>query len=306
MPTVLITGTSTGIGLETAIAFARKGYRVFAALRSPAKAALLQKAIGEGLPIVMVQMDVNNDASVSDGVSEVLAYAGAIDVLVNNAGIGVGGPLEQVSIADSKAMFETNYFGAIRMIRAVVPRMRTRRSGAIVNVTSAAGRIAIPIHGHYAATKFALEAASESLAGEMRPFGVRVAIIEPGVVLTPIFTKAESVIDPSTPYLTAINRLWRFFATQLVDPTMPSAVAETIIEVVETETPRLRYTVGEDAAVLVAGRARISDEVWIELNAEPDEDRFVAKALEIFGADLYNPPSMFSRMRSQRTQASAG
>ncbi|MEO8129714.1 MAG: SDR family NAD(P)-dependent oxidoreductase, partial [Bryobacteraceae bacterium] len=227
------------------------------------------------------------------------------DVLVNNAGIGVAGPIEQVSIADSKALFETNYFGAIRTIRAVVPGMRSRRSGAIVNVTSVAGRIAIPIHGHYAATKFALEAVSESLAGEMQPFGVRVAIIEPGVILTPIFTKAESVIDPSTPYLTAIHRLWRFFAAQLVDPTMPAAVADTIVEAVETDTPRLRYVVGEDGAVLVAGRSKMADEAWIELNAEPDEDRFVAKALEAFGADLYNPPSMFSRMRSKRTQASA-
>src|SRR6476620_10152042 len=121
MPTVLITGTSTGIGFETAITFARRGYRVFAGLRSPAKAALLQKAIADGLPIVMVQLDVDDEKSVNSDVSGVLEHAGAIDVLVNNAGIGVGGALELVSIDASKAMFETNYFGAIRMIRAVVP-----------------------------------------------------------------------------------------------------------------------------------------------------------------------------------------
>ena len=306
MPTALITGTSTGIGLETAVAFARKGYRVFAGLRSPVSASLLQTAIVDGLPIVMVQLDVDDDDSVENAVSDVLAQAGAIDVLVNNAGVGVAGAIELLSIEASKSMFETNYFGAIRMIRAVVPGMRVRRSGTIVNVTSLAGRIAIPMHGHYTASKYALEAASEALAGEMRPFGVRVAIIEPGVILTPIFTKSESVIDPSTPYLTAINRLWRFFAAQLVDPKMPAAVAETIIEAVETDSPRLRYLVGEDAVACAAGRGQISDEEWIELNAEPDEERFVARALEVFGVDLYNPPSAFGRARSTRTQASAG
>ena len=306
MPTALITGTSTGIGLETAIAFARKGYRVFAGLRSPARAPLLQKAIGEGLPIVMVQLDVDDDDSVDHAVTGVLQHAGAIDVLVNNAGIGKSGAIELLSIAASKAMFETNYFGPIRMMRAVLPGMRARRSGAIVNVTSLCGRVSIPLHGHYTASKYALEAASEALAGEMRPFGVRVAIIEPGVILTPIFTKGDSTIDPSTPYLTAVNRLGRFFAAQLVDPTMPGCVADTIIEAVETDAPRLRYPVGEDARALMAGRGRISDETWIELNAEPDEERFVARALEAFGMDLYNPPSAFSRSLSKRTQASAG
>ena len=306
MPTALITGTSTGIGLETAIAFARKGYRVFAGLRSPAKASLIQKAIGEGLPIVMVQLDVDNDDSVEDAVSDVLAHAGSIDVLVNNAGIGKRGAIELLSIKASKAMFETNYFGAIRMMRAVLPGMRARCSGAIVNVTSLCGRVSIPLHGHYTASKYALEAASEALAGEMRPFGVRVAIIEPGVILTPIFTKGESVIDPSTPYLAAINRLSRFFGSQLVDPTMPAAVAGTIIEAVETDAPRLRYLVGEDARALMAGRGGISDETWIELNAEPDEEQFVARALEVFGMDLFNPPSAFSRSLPKRTQASAG
>ena len=306
MPTVFITGTSSGIGLETTIAFARKGYRVFAGLRSPAKASLLQKAIGEGLPIVMVQLDVDNDDSVDHAVTDVLAHAGAIDVLVNNAGIGVGGAIELLSIKASKAMFETNYFGAIRMIRAVVPGMRARRSGTIVNVTSLTGRVSIPMHGHYSATKYALEAASEALAGEMHPFGVRVAIIEPGVILTPIFTKAETVIDPSTPYLAAINRLWRLFGSQLVDPTMPAAVADSIIEAVETDAPRLRYLVGEDARACAAARSQISDETWIELYAEPDEERFVARALEVFGVDLYNPPSAFSRSRPKKNQASAG
>lgn len=134
MPTAFIIGTSTGSGLETAISFARKGYRVFAGLRSPAKASLLPKAIGEDLPIVTVQLDVDNDDSVDHAVSDVLAHAGAIDVLVNNAGIGIAGAIESLSIEASKAMFETNYFGAIRMIRAIVPGMRARRSGTIVNV----------------------------------------------------------------------------------------------------------------------------------------------------------------------------
>ncbi len=185
MPSALITGTSTGIGLETARLFAQRGYRVYAGARSPAASEGLQRAVAEGLFITPIVLDVDQDDSVHDAVARV----GPVDVLVNNAGIGSAGAVELMPMEEIRAIFETNVFGAVRMLQAVLPSMRQRRAGAIVNVTSMMGRITLPCHGFYAATKFALSAISETLAMEVKRLGVRVAIIEPGVILTPIWGK---------------------------------------------------------------------------------------------------------------------
>jgi NAD(P)-dependent dehydrogenase (short-subunit alcohol dehydrogenase family) len=187
MPTALITGTSTGIGLETALYFARNGYRVYAAARKP-------EAIEQHPNIVPLKLDVNEDASFATCVAHVLSAAGAIDVLVNNAGIGQAGAIELVPLEKARAMFETNFWGAVRMMQAVLPSMRERRSGTIVNVTSLMGHITLGGHGFYAATKYALSAVSETLAIEGKPLGIKVAIIEPGVILTPIWNKAEALM----------------------------------------------------------------------------------------------------------------
>ncbi len=298
MSIVLITGASTGIGLETALAFARKGYRVHAGARTPEKADLLQAAIRDGLPISVVRLDVDNDESVDRAVAQVLHESNGIDVLVNNAGIGCGGPIELVPLSISKAVFETNYFGALRMIRAVLPGMRERRAGTIVNVTSVVGRVALAAHAHYTASKYALEAASEILAAEVLPYGIRVAIIEPGAILTPIWSKVEGEIPSDGPYAQAVRRLWRLFESQLAEPTMPDEVADAIVHAVETDQPRLRYPVGADSQCSVPARAGLSDEEWVAFQAEPDEERFVARAREIFGIDLYNPPSARARTRA--------
>lgn len=299
MPVALVTGASTGIGLETVIAFARKGYSVYAGARNPERAELLQAAIGEGLPISATRLDVNDDESVERAVRQVLEESKAIDVLVNNAGIGGGGPIELVPLALSKAIFETNYFGSIRMMRAVLPEMRERGSGVIVNVTSVVGRIAHGAHGHYTASKFALEAASEALASEVRPHGIRVVIVEPGCVLTPIWQKAEGVFPVDGPYGLAVRRLFQVFEAQLAEPTMPDEIAALIVGAVETEQPRLRYAAGTDAEFMIPARSRISDEEWIELQTEPDDDRFIARAREVFGIDLFNPPSARARGRRE-------
>jgi NAD(P)-dependent dehydrogenase (short-subunit alcohol dehydrogenase family) len=199
MSVVLVTGSSTGIGLATALHFGRLGGGVYAGVRNIATASELTQAIAaEKLPIHPITLDVDDQASVSRAVGEILSREGRIDVLVNNAGIGGGGPVEDVPIDWVKSLFETNYLGAIRMIQAVLPGMRERRSGAIVNVSSIAGRLAIAGHGHYSAVKHALEAISEALAQEVVEFGIRVAIVEPGVVVTPIFTKAKRFADPKS------------------------------------------------------------------------------------------------------------
>jgi NAD(P)-dependent dehydrogenase (short-subunit alcohol dehydrogenase family) len=233
MSVVLITGCSSGIGLATARHFARLGDEVHAGVRHPSTAWELTAAIeSDKLNIVPLTLDVDDDASVRRGVQEVIARSGRIDVLVNNAGIGGGGPIEDVPIEFAKSMFETNYFGTIRMIQAVLPGMRERRSGAIVNVSSIAGRLAIAGHGHYSAVKHALEAASEALAQEVLAFGIRVAVVEPGVVVTPIFSKARRFADPASPYRVHVHRLLLFYQMQMKMPSQPSDVAAVIYEAV--------------------------------------------------------------------------
>src|SRR5438094_295230 len=196
-------------------------------------------------------------------VIETRARSGRVDVLVNNAGIGGGGPIEDVPVDWVKSLFETNYLGAIRTIQAVLPGMRGRRSGAIVNVSSIAGRLAIAGHGHYSAVKHALEAVSEALAQEVQAFGIRVAIVEPGVVVTPIFTKAKRFADPGSPYAVHVHRLLLFYQTQMKTPSQPADVARVIHEAVTAKEPRLRYLVGDDAERLVAGRQRLTDEEYV-------------------------------------------
>lgn len=286
MKHVLITGSSTGIGFATAIQLARANYQVYAGLRSPKKAEQLQTMIDSGLPIQMVELDVNDDASVANAVEEIRHKGGSVDVLVNNAGVSGGGPLEFVPIETAKQVFETNYFGAIRMIRAVLPQMRERRSGTIVNITSLAGRLASAGSGQYSASKFALEAASECLAVEVRPYGIRVAIIEPGVIATPIFTKAQPPNLEGNPYATPLRRMLKFFEAQLSQPTPPEAVATVVQEALESDSPKLRYTVGKDADLLLKMRQRMSDEEWIDSGLLSDDELF-QRTTQAVGINLY-------------------
>jgi len=276
MSVVLITGSSSGIGLATALHFARLGHDVQAGVRSPATATELTQAIeAERLPIRVVTLDVDDAASVTRTVDEVLARSGRIDVLVNNAGIGGGGPIGDVPVDWARTLFETNYFGTIRMIQAALPGMRERRSGAIVNVSSIAGRVAIAGHGHYSAVKHALEAASEALAQEVVAFGIRVAIVEPGVVITPIFTNAGRFADPASPYAVHVRRLLLFYQMQMKTPSQPADVARVIHEAATTEAPKLRYLVGEDARRLDAGRRRLTDEEFVATGDEMTDEQYL-------------------------------
>ena len=264
MSVVLVTGSSSGIGLATALHFGRLGDEVYAGVRNLSIATELAGAIeAEKLAIRPITLDVDDPASVIRTVGEVLARSGRVDVLVNNAGIGGGGPIEDVPVDWVKSLFETNYLGAIRMIQAILPGMRARRSGAIVNVSSIAGRLAIAGHGHYSAVKHALEAVSEALAQEVHAFGIRVALVEPGVVVTPIFTKAKRFADPGSPYAVHVHRLLLFYQMQMKTPSQPADVARVIHEAVTAKEPRLRYLVGDDAERLVAGRQRLTDEEYV-------------------------------------------
>ena len=286
MPVALITGASTGIGLATALHFGRHGHDVWAAVRNPPAATELRQAIEqERLPVRMVTLDVDDSGSVQRGVGQVLEQAGRIDVLVNNAGIGGGGPIEDVPVDWVKTLFETNYFGVVRVTQAVLPGMRARGAGAIVNISSVAGRLAIAGHGHYSAVKHALEALSEALAQEVLRFGIRVAIVEPGVVITPIFAKARRFASPASPYYEHVRRLLLLYQKQMPHAAQPADAARVIFEAATTREPRLRWLVGEDARLLIAGRQRMTDEEYISGGRAMPDEQYLQEVRQLFGFD---------------------
>jgi NAD(P)-dependent dehydrogenase (short-subunit alcohol dehydrogenase family) len=269
MSRILITGTSSGIGLATALELARHGHTVCAAMRNPARAPeLATTAARERLPLTVHTLDVDSDTSVSEAIAALLAGA-PIDALVNNAGIERSGAIEDLSMEDFRACMETNYFGALRCIRAVIPAMRQARRGCIVNISSVAGRIASTPLSPYSASKWALEAVSEALAQELRPFDVRVALVEPGIIDTPMAHRIE--VPPAPSLYRHGARFAAIFREALTQPTPPTLVAEKIREIIESGDTTLRHPVGPDAAGYITWRASLTDEQWIEWNAVDDE-----------------------------------
>lgn len=284
MGLALITGTSTGIGLSTAIALARTGHKVAATMRNLKGAGEIERiAAAESLPIFVSQLDIDDNSSVANGVAAIVARHGPIDILVNNAGVPSGGSIEETPLAEFRSTMETNFFGGLRCIQAVVGSMRERRAGTIVNVTSIAGRLATPPMASYACSKWAFEALSEVLAQEMHAFNVRVAIIEPGVIATPIFTKGPPPIA-DTPYPHG-RRLRAVFAASLAKPTLPSVVADQIVEIVNGDSWQLRYLVGADAVALFESRARKTDEQVVAEAGDSDE-AFKARIKRDRGVDI--------------------
>lgn len=269
MRSVLITGTSKGIGHETALAFARAGYRVHATMRNPAASPALAEAAREQLPIHVTAMDVDSDDSVRDGIADIQATHGPVDVLVNNAGIECFGAVEEVSMADFRAVMETNYFGPLRCIKGVVKTMRERGTGTIINVSSVAGTFSHAPATPYCASKWALEAMSEGLASELKAFGIRVALVEPGIIDTAMAQRISKNDSPLYPHAARIAAL--FTATLTNAPTSPALVAEKILEIAESGNWQLRHPVGPDAAPLIAWRKGMTDEEWVDLHSSDDE-----------------------------------
>jgi NAD(P)-dependent dehydrogenase (short-subunit alcohol dehydrogenase family) len=269
MSTVLITGSSTGIGLATALAFGRAGHTVAAAMRNPARAPELANVVArERLPITVFTMDVDSDSSVSESIAKIGETIGTIDVLVNNAGIERMGSVEQLPLTDFRAVMETNYFGVIRCVQAVLPTMRARGSGCIINIASVAGHIAMSPMASYTASKYALEALSECLAQEVKPFGVRVAIVEPGIIDTPMSRNIGTADTPSM--YPQQRRNAALFAAVLANPAPPSLVADKVVEIATSDTWQLRHPVGPDAAPFLGWRRQMSDEAWVDFGALDD------------------------------------
>jgi NAD(P)-dependent dehydrogenase (short-subunit alcohol dehydrogenase family) len=261
----LVTGSSSGIGLETAVMLSNAGFKTYASMRNLDKSKNIREiANKDNLPLHVIQLDVSDDGSVRDAITKIVTAEKRIDVLVNNAGYGLFGSVEDMSMEEIKAQFETNFFGVVRVTQQVLPVMRKQRSGKIVNVSSVGGRIGLPVLSAYHSTKFALEGLSESIAFELEPFGIRVIIIEPGVIRTNIINSSISAKkgqDPKSPYFSLTQNLDNSFKTMMASPTSlhPQEVAKVILEAVSSENPHLRYTVGDDADVLLRARKDLSD-----------------------------------------------
>jgi len=274
MRSVLITGTSKGIGFETALSFARGGYKVFATMRNPDAAASLKKHIAEeSLAVVIYKMDVDSDESVKHCMETIISEHGTIDVLVNNAGIERHGSIEELPLADFKAIMETNYFGVIRCIQAVLPQMRKNKSGCIINVGSVSGKIACTPLSAYSASKYALEALTESLAQEVKPFNIRLSLMQPGIIDTQM---AHDISVDSKSAYPQVLRFGAMFEETLKQPTPPSLVADAMLEIANADTWQLKHPVGPSAIPFLEWRASMTDEQWVDWNAQTNEEWYNA------------------------------
>lgn len=270
MASILVTGTSKGIGMATALVLGRAGYTVYATMRNPRGAPeLAETAAREGLPIHVSAMDVDSDASVAEAVGAIVEDDGPIDVLVNNAGIESRGTVEELELSQFRAVMETNYFGALRCIQAVLPQMRARKSGCIINVSSVAGRISSSPLAPYTASKFALEALSEALAQEAKMFNIRVAIVQPGIVDTAMARRIGD--QPAASPYPHTRRFAGLFEASLQNPTSPLLAAEKIREIIESGTWQLRHPIGPDAEPFLQWRASMTDEQFVDWGAADDE-----------------------------------
>ena len=271
MAVALVTGCSSGLGRLVALQLARRGDRVYATMRNaegPGK-ELHDEAVVEGLDLEVLELDVNRDESVQDAVARVLEREGGIDVVVNNAGIGHLGSVELLPEQLIRDTFETNVFGPLRVLRAVLPTMRAQGSGTIVNVSSCAGRVrGFAIHGSYMASKHALSTLSDALAMEVRPLGIRVVCIEPGFFRTPIMTKATIPEDPASPYRTFDEAVTRFMIDGVDNGAEAETVARAVVDAVDDDGGRVHYLVGEDAEGFVAQDQAFNDQEMQAFYAE--------------------------------------
>jgi len=268
----IVTGSSSGIGYETALVLARNGFRTYATMRNLEKAkAISDISKSEKLSLHTIKLDVTDEKSVNEAIKTIKSDAGRIDVLVNNAGYGLAGSLEDLLMNEIKAQYETNVFGLIRVTQAVLPIMREQKSGIIVNISSIGGKMAIPLQSPYHGTKFAVEGLSESIAYELEPFGIKIVIIEPGAIKTNFDTGmvvAQKNQNPSSPYYKSMQKLQSSINSVFKNGTPPAKVAEVILNAITTPNPNLRYTVGEDAALLAQKRKELPDSEFQKLVLE--------------------------------------
>jgi NAD(P)-dependent dehydrogenase (short-subunit alcohol dehydrogenase family) len=283
-PVTVVTGANSGIGRATAVHLAQQGHRVLGTLRSLAKAEKLNAMAKQaGVNVELVVMDVADDDSVARGFEEIQARAGRVDNLVNNAGVGGNAVAEECPVSLYHAVMNVNLYGAVRCVQAVLPQMRARRSGTIVNISSVVGRVAAIGQQPYFTSKWALEGMSEGLAQELAPFGIRVAIVQPGITKSAIFAKNTDGPNSTGAYDAHYRRLFQFYAVGIAQATDPFEVGAVVHEAITTKTPRLRYTVSWGAQEMIEGRRRMSDEEWVAMGALEDDGAYYDAFEKYFG-----------------------
>jgi NAD(P)-dependent dehydrogenase (short-subunit alcohol dehydrogenase family) len=262
----IVTGSSSGIGYATSLLLARNGFHTYATMRNIGRSADVQEiAYKERLPLEVIQLDVNDDASIRDSIEKVESENERIDVLVNNAGYGLVGAFEDLSVEEIKSQFETIFFGVIRLTQQVLPIMRKQKSGTIVNISSGAGRIGFPGMSAYVSSKFALEGLSESMSYELEPFGIKVVIIEPGVIRTnfkknSVMSKKSLDNSSISPYSSIIQKIDSSISSMVEHATPPEEVAKAILHAAISNNPELRYLVGNDMIMMAETKKSMSDE----------------------------------------------
>ena len=284
MKVVLITGCSTGIGLATATQFSNGDYQVIASARNLDSSEELIE-LGKKDNVLLKTLDVCDQESVDKLFDELNDFD--VDVLVNNAGVGGSGSVENASMDFAKNLMETNYFGSLRMIQKVIPLMRSRRSGAIINVSSQAGRRPFALMSHYCATKYALNGLSESMAHELARFNIRVTLIEPGTVITPIFGKGNSIPEDEENYSILQGRMIRQVTKGLTELGCgPEVIAKCMVDFVTTEDPKLHYLLASDAVDNVDVYQKYGPETWVADGEISDDDEFFSVMKDRYGYEI--------------------
>ena len=267
--TCIVTGANSGIGRSTAITLAKNDYTVFATMRSLERGEKL-KGVAQELNLVIkaVELDVSDTDSVNQGINEILDQTDQIDVLINNAGVGSNAVIEDVDIESDKSVFETNFWGVVRCIQAILTTMRQQKSGHIIQVSSIAGRVGLPAQPIYSASKWALEGLSENLAHDLSSFGVRVSIIEPGVTRTAILGK-NNTVPQNDDFENIYARMLDMYMQGIEANIRPEAVSETILQCLESSSHQLRWPVAWGAETMVNARhdGSVSDEEWVEIGS---------------------------------------
>ena len=267
--TCIVTGANSGIGRSTAITLAKNDYTVFATMRSLERGEKLREIAQElNLVIKAVELDVSDTDSVNQGINEILNQTDQIDILINNAGVGSNAVIEDVDIESDKSVFETNFWGVVRCIQAVLPTMRQQKSGHIIQVSSIAGRVGLPAQPIYSASKWALEGLSENLAHDLSSFGVRVSIIEPGVTRTAILGK-NNTVPQNDDFENIYARMLDMYMQGIEANIRPEAVSETILQCLQSSSHQLRWPVAWGAETMVNARhdGSVSDEEWVEIGS---------------------------------------
>jgi len=259
----LITGCSSGIGYETALMLGRNGFRTFATMRNTKKSDSLQEVIRkEGLDVSIRQLDVNDDASIENTINNIKNEANRIDVLINNAGFGLVGFFEDLTLDEIRDQFETNFFGVLNITKKIIPIMRIQKSGTIINISSGAGQVGFPGISAYVSTKFAIEGFSESLTYELLPYGIKVVIIEPGVIKTNFFRNckvSEHSVKKNSTYSSSLDKFQKNIEIMQEHATSPTDVAKVIIQVLGNSEPKQRYIVGNDVAMILEAKKNLSE-----------------------------------------------